>query len=151
MKGKLQDYALIAEIIGGIAIVASLIFVGLQIQQSTSINRASSYQDFLEEINDWRALLVADEGLRSSFQVFQNGNGLGELSDDARLRLTIFLGNFYSTMEGAYYSREYGLIGSAEWGRIQFGLCQNFIRVRSGGININYISEQFRQYMENDC
>jgi len=33
MKEKLQEYALIAEIIGGIAIVISLVFVGFQVSQ----------------------------------------------------------------------------------------------------------------------
>ena len=32
---SLQNWALVAEIIGGIAVVLSLIFVGLQIQQSS--------------------------------------------------------------------------------------------------------------------
>jgi hypothetical protein len=52
MREKLQEYALIAEIIGGIAIVASLIFVGFQVQQTadeTALNtrqmQAMAFQD----------------------------------------------------------------------------------------------------------
>lgn len=48
MKEKLQEYALLAEIIGGIAIVASLIFVGLQIKQNSKAQLAVSRQDLLE-------------------------------------------------------------------------------------------------------
>ena len=42
MKEKLQEYALIAEIIGGIAIVASLLFVGVQINQNNKLIEASA-------------------------------------------------------------------------------------------------------------
>ncbi len=56
MKERLQEYALIAEIIGAIAIVVSLIFVGRQIQQSaeeTALNtkaiQASIRQSILHE------------------------------------------------------------------------------------------------------
>lgn len=35
MKQRLQEYALIAEIISAVAVLAGLIFVGLEISQST--------------------------------------------------------------------------------------------------------------------
>ena len=57
MKGKLQEYALVAEIIGGIAIVISLVFVGVQVSQTaeetatnTTAIRASAYQELTTQI-----------------------------------------------------------------------------------------------------
>lgn len=44
MREKLQEYALIAEIIGAIAVVVSLIYVGFQIQQNTTERRADSIE-----------------------------------------------------------------------------------------------------------
>jgi len=44
MKLKLQEYALVAEIIGAIAVVVSLIYVGFQIQQNTTERRADSIE-----------------------------------------------------------------------------------------------------------
>lgn len=38
MKEKLQEYALVAEIISALAVVAGLVFVGLEINQSTEQN-----------------------------------------------------------------------------------------------------------------
>ena len=48
MKERLQEYAFIAEIIGGIAIVASLLFVGYQVQQNSEALLAGSRQNLLE-------------------------------------------------------------------------------------------------------
>jgi hypothetical protein len=36
MKKQLQEYALIAEIVSALAIVASLVFVGMQISQNST-------------------------------------------------------------------------------------------------------------------
>ena len=44
MKEILEEYALIAEIISGIAIVISLVFVGLQIRGNTRATQASTFQ-----------------------------------------------------------------------------------------------------------
>lgn len=151
MQTKLQKYALIAEVIGGIAIVASLLFVGLQVQQSTSITRASSYQNFLEEINDWRAVMVADPDLRRIFMIYTDEEEVGDLAEEDRIALAMHMGNFFSTMEGAYYSREYGLLGDSEWERVEVGLCQNFKRSQRNEFDIAYISEQFRAYMQDRC
>lgn len=48
MKDKLHEYALIAEIIGGIAIVLSLLFVGIQINQNSESTQAQT-RDSLSE------------------------------------------------------------------------------------------------------
>ena len=52
MKEKLQEYALLAEIIGGIAIVASLIFVGVQINQNHAMMRAQTRSDISAQLSD---------------------------------------------------------------------------------------------------
>jgi hypothetical protein len=47
MKERLQEYALIAEIIGGISIVASLLFVGFQVRQNSEALLAGSRLNLL--------------------------------------------------------------------------------------------------------
>jgi hypothetical protein len=151
IKDRLQEYALVAEIIGAVAIVASLIFVGLQIQQGTSITKAASYQDFVEELNDWRSLLLTDPELRRLFVKSQRQEGLSDLEAEEQLALGMLYGNLFSIIESAYFSREYGLIGNAEWERIRTGLCDNFAITRRNQIDILYLSDQFRAYMHDDC
>jgi hypothetical protein len=43
MKEILEEYALIAEIISAIAVIISLIFVGLQIRSNTKATQASTF------------------------------------------------------------------------------------------------------------
>ena len=44
MKGKLQEYALLAEIMSAVVVTLSLIFVGLQIRNNTNASEASTLQ-----------------------------------------------------------------------------------------------------------
>lgn len=50
---SLQDWALIAEIVGGIAVIVSLIYVGLQVNDSTSAIRSSAASDATKTMQSW--------------------------------------------------------------------------------------------------
>lgn len=52
-KSRLADWANIAEIIGTLAFVVSLIFVGMQISQNTAATRASASQAVHSSFADW--------------------------------------------------------------------------------------------------
>ncbi len=64
MKKSLQDYALIAEIFGGIAVVLSLLYVGFQIQLNTAERKADSIQSITS-------------GARELALVYVNNNAAG--------------------------------------------------------------------------
>ena len=63
MKMKLSDWAHIAEIIGGIAIIASLIFVGVQIEENSRAVRSATFQAITETDMNWLENLVDDNEL----------------------------------------------------------------------------------------
>jgi hypothetical protein len=65
MKEKLQEYALLAEILSATAVVASLIFVGFQVQQQseeTALNtraiETAAYQDLISQIGLINTLVI---------------------------------------------------------------------------------------------
>ena len=43
-SGKLKDWALVSEIIGAIAVIVSLIYVGIGIRQNTGVSAAANHQ-----------------------------------------------------------------------------------------------------------
>lgn len=90
MKEKLQEFALVAEIISALAVVAGLIFVGLEISQSTdqaALNtralETAAYQDLIGQIldinNTYNADLVLDD-------IVARGNA-GELTDPGEFNI----------------------------------------------------------------
>jgi len=73
MKEKLQEYALIAEIIGGIAIVFSLVFVGLEMRRSTNAEYAASLDRIMSDYFEWKMALATDENFRNAMVEGVNG------------------------------------------------------------------------------
>ena len=53
MKQKLQEYALLAEIISALMIFISLVYVGIQVNDSASAVRAASLNDANSAVQSW--------------------------------------------------------------------------------------------------
>jgi len=67
MKYKLSDIASIAEIIGAVAIVLSLIFVGVQLKDSTRATRSATANEAISTLTAWYAEIGTDEQTSSLF------------------------------------------------------------------------------------
>ena len=65
LKEKLQVYALWAEILGGIAILVSLLFVGIQLRQSNAL----ATTDALKEGTEMWTETYAERSMNSAFGV----------------------------------------------------------------------------------
>ncbi len=108
MKEKLHEYALIAEIVGGIAIVCSLIFVGVQIRQNSEINEINAYQDLISQITVMNAQRVQDPQFADLFWRFDHGEQ--PVDDIERARLEAFLYMVFRHGDLAYRQYDKGLI-----------------------------------------
>ena len=104
MKERLQEYALIAEIVGGIAIVLSLIFVGMQIRQNSEISQINAYQELVSQITVMNTLRVQDAEFADLFWRFDHGQQPQD--DKERARLEAFLYMVFRHGDLAY--RQYG-------------------------------------------
>jgi len=55
----LENISLISQIIGALAVIASLVFVGLQLRQSATSMRLSAYQAAQERLDNVRQFIIA--------------------------------------------------------------------------------------------
>jgi hypothetical protein len=100
MKEKLQEYALLAEIIGAIGIVVSLLFVGVQVRQSNSIATTDAIKDGTQI---WTVAYHEAFGTEESTAFFRKAiNRCEDLSDDERGRFFVVLGHFISAFDNIY-------------------------------------------------
>lgn len=111
MKNKLQEYALIAEIIGGIAIVASLLFVGLQINQNNKLIEAEALNAKNERADD-NSKLAIELNIVSITTKFRSGE---ILTADERARITIFVETLLRHFETTYFQYTLGLVNEEIW------------------------------------
>lgn len=111
MKEKLQEYALIAEIAGGIAIVASLIFVGLQINQNHEMMRAQIRSELATSISE-RLWNMSQSEYQNIYDMSVNSDSL---APEDQQRLSMFLGAMFRLYENFYYQYEMGLFDESEF------------------------------------
>jgi len=79
LKEKLQEYALIAEIISAIAIVGSLIFVGLELSQSNELMESDARANWVNMVGSSNASISQDKELATIFLKDRNGEALTDL------------------------------------------------------------------------
>ena len=112
---KLQNWALIAEIVGGIAVIMSLIFVGFEVRQTadeTALNtqsiRAGAYQNLIQQISEVNVLLIENPELSRVRRIAIDGGDLDSRTDidlfDSFARLIV------RHVDMAYYQYQNGLV-----------------------------------------
>lgn len=87
MKQKLQEYALVAEILGGLAIVISLLFVGFQISDGNREARAATKQAVVD------SEMFLQSHLLLYANIWENVVIAGDMSDEVETRRGIVLFN----------------------------------------------------------
>jgi hypothetical protein len=141
---KLEKWASIAEIVGAIAVVFSLIFVGLQIRQNTSALYASTYDRILANLSTWRMEIATSADLAA---------GLGDLYSSEpwdRARSALIVG--VQAYERAYFARGYGMLGDQEWRRFEQSLCDRLADIEDFDLDPAAFSPDFLTYLsEQDC
>ncbi len=112
MTRPLKDYALAAEIIGAIAIVISLIYVGLSVNQNTNAVMVANHQ----------ALIAMDQNTNGWFRdpefaaTFENAmEDASELSPVQLLQYHIFLADKFNAWEFAFLTHDNGMMEDNIW------------------------------------
>ena len=98
----------IRETIGVLGVVASLLFVGLEIRQSTAVARGQTRQE-LEAMNqDWLTLITADPYFGDLW--YRAWITDGEVTPDEEYRATMMMLQFMRRLENIYFQRAEGLV-----------------------------------------
>lgn len=120
----LEEIYYISQIAAAIAILASLIFVGVQLRQNseqikanTRSNKASAG---FEATHSWAAtnellLGMSDEILRLGLSTFEPGKLWNDFSDIERMRLSLSQRSMFQKLEGQYFLFKYGSLDEAIW------------------------------------
>ena len=101
----LQDWGALGELVGGVAIIVSLIYVGLQVKQGTRASRAATSQSFSAQYADLILQLT-----RADFRdIFWRGiGGLQNLRESEVAAFMAFLASWIRTFESFYFQKKEG-------------------------------------------
>ena len=103
----IQDWGAIGEIVGAIAVVATLIYLAVQIRQNTQqishsieATRIASLERNIQSANRMRELLIRDRGLAELF--LAGMRELDALHGADKMRFELLLRNMFTEFQGAY-------------------------------------------------
>ena len=104
---NLKKYALFAEIVGGIGIIISIVYLAFQVSQNTANMKATNAMSYSAEMNAVRLLRVEDSELDKIVRIGQQH--LDSLSEDETSRFYSYVLVRISSLENLLYMEEQGL------------------------------------------
>jgi len=153
MRFRLAEWANIAEIVSGIAVVFTLIFLVVGINENTEIARAVAYESQITSLNDIRKTLVQDRELMLAWQAYQRGE-IESLSEIDRIRVEYQVNILWAVYEKAWVSFTYGIIGAAEWARFERLICLNSDLLQANAMEdivTPQLTEKFVEFIDETC
>ena len=102
----------LAELVGATAVVATLIYLSIQLRQNTKTVRLSSAQAVTEELQGMFSLLASDQILA---EIFVEAGKSDELSGSRRVQYSAFNSNFLRVYENAFLQRKGNALDDAHW------------------------------------
>jgi hypothetical protein len=108
MEFNLEQIALIINIIGGIAIIISLIFVGLQLKESSKATRSATAATTASEITSWYSNLGNSE--QGSYVFWNFMTNPESLTPEQRFQAIINIHGIMVTWQNSYYLLKEGTL-----------------------------------------
>ena len=108
MKLKLSEWASIAEIIGAFAVVISLIYVGIQVNDSTSAVRAASANDANVAMQNWYLQIGSNQQTSELF--YQALISEEALSNEEEFQFLMIMHAVFMGFQNDYLLAEEGII-----------------------------------------
>ena len=143
---KLEKWALIAEIISGIAIVITLILLVFEVRQNTSAVLASTYDRLLSDHTQWRMNLATSPDTLSAYYAVNNDALVSENDVQAQQGRHAWISGIM-LWERAYFAHEYGNLGDSEWQRYRSNMCDSDVDAALQSIEF-FFSDEFWQFLQ---
>ena len=109
----LEQIYFIAEIVAAVTVVASLIYVGIQLRQNTQTVRVAAGQAHVDAYDSMITKLLASDSLMAAWQ--QSATDLASLNAAQQLELDAWLGVVFHNFEGAYIQWREGVLDHRFW------------------------------------
>ena len=152
-KEKLQYWALIAEIFGGIAVLVTLVLLVIWVRENANAIKAATYDSLVADMGNWRMQNATNESLLEANFV-QSVEGIDALSPkQAYQRRDAFISLFF-IYERAFVQWEAGNLDDASWQRFNIAMCRTSsarFEEEVGSFLDGVTTEAFAEYRHSQC
>jgi len=114
----LETIYFISQIFAALGVMASLVFVGLQVRQNTRATKASAAfeaTNSLASLNEQLWANYSDERMVDCLATFDPAKSWDDFPLGVQLRMIVFNRGLFQKMEGAYYLHRYGGLDEDFW------------------------------------
>ena len=132
MNQKLSDWASIAEIASGIAVVVTLILLFSGIRDNTEVTRTAMYADALGRLNAFETEILLDPELVPVYGSYLIGDPSGLDSQELE-RAGLIIAVLFRMLDIAFTANQNRQLGDEEWARMERSLCTNYKRAEAFG------------------
>jgi hypothetical protein len=145
----IQDWGALGEVIGGIAIIVSLIYVGAQIKQNTKATKVATDHAFLNIHGALLAPITTDKEFRDIY--WRGLGGLSNLQGNEPVAFGAWAIHTFRAWETFWYQWQGGIFDDHVWEgwRVQF--CDLFAYtgiLETWDSRKHQLSEEFREYVD---
>ena len=146
----LDQLANLGELVGGVGVIASLLFVGFQLRQITRTLKISANDGIVEQIRDSALRIAENDGIASSMLKGFPGEELDGLE---KYRFALVMQSYIFMVSNAFFQRRSGVLDPETWESIasQFKNAMNSPGASSywRGSGTNY-PEEFASFVNGD-
>jgi hypothetical protein len=109
----LSDLANLGEFLGGVAVIVSLVYLGVQIRQNTKSLRAATFQALSDSLSELTARMAESPDMGNLY--FAGHQQSGGLSDAESRRFMLLLLTLLRRFENAYLQYRSGILTASQW------------------------------------
>ena len=117
----LKKSALVAEILGGIGIIVSILYLGFEISENNKNTRTSNHLALQELTGQINNLLIENPAFAEI--VFKGADDLGSLSDVEHMQFYAFADRSFNVWETAFLMNSDGTLPAGTWELWNRGYC----------------------------
>lgn len=119
----IQDWGAIGELIGGVAVIVTLIYLALQIRQNTRAIKLSTVHGIAESFRSQYALVGQSDSVA---ELYTTGLLRPETLDQSQgVQFYALMHNMVRGYEDAYYQHAEGALDSKYWSGMQSQMCDS--------------------------
>ena len=123
-NSKLQNWALIAELTSGAAVVLSLVFLAVEIRSNTNAVKIDTYDQLVADAADWQMLIATDNELGEATRV-RSSEGSDMLNEYQTFISERSGQSLYIIYERAFLQWDAGNITDVQFDRFRTQMCGN--------------------------
>lgn len=145
----LEQYYYIAELIAAVALVISLIYVGIQVRLGTKATQAATAQSYVDTMNGYVGLINSSRDLASV--LYRGAPGFDNLRDDEVIKFCAFFDQCFITFQAFYFEWKQGLLAPELWDTYRHVICD--LLVQPGQQEYwqhrrHWYNDEFQSYVE---